>query len=123
MYIPVRLWGAWRRGFATRFCQEESPLVRKLARDVEHGNSVWRNCPFVKPSIFLPQKEVLQNGTGEAPGSPPDETDIIHIYQIRGALEGLAAGIVAERKLPLQILSLPGATFRWRSRATTRSRR
>jgi len=30
------------------------------------------------------------------------ETDIIHIYQIRGALEGLAARIIAERKLPLQ---------------------
>jgi len=30
------------------------------------------------------------------------ETDIIHIYQIRGALEGLAARIIAERKLPLR---------------------
>jgi DNA-binding GntR family transcriptional regulator len=30
------------------------------------------------------------------------ETDIIHIYQIRGALEGLAARIIAERKLPLE---------------------
>jgi len=30
------------------------------------------------------------------------ETDIIHIYQIRGALEGLAARIIAEHKLPLQ---------------------
>jgi GntR family transcriptional regulator, trigonelline degradation regulator len=30
------------------------------------------------------------------------ETDIIHIYEIRGALEGLAARIIAERKLPLQ---------------------
>jgi DNA-binding GntR family transcriptional regulator len=30
------------------------------------------------------------------------ETDIIHIYQIRGALEGLAARIIAARKLPLQ---------------------
>jgi DNA-binding GntR family transcriptional regulator len=30
------------------------------------------------------------------------ESDIIHIYQIRGALEGLAARIIAERKLPLQ---------------------
>jgi DNA-binding GntR family transcriptional regulator len=30
------------------------------------------------------------------------ETDIIHIYQVRGALEGLAARMIAERKLPLQ---------------------
>jgi DNA-binding GntR family transcriptional regulator len=30
------------------------------------------------------------------------EPDIIHIYEIRGALEGLAARIIAERKLPLQ---------------------
>jgi GntR family transcriptional regulator, trigonelline degradation regulator len=30
------------------------------------------------------------------------ETDIIHIYEIRGALEGLAARIIAARKLPLQ---------------------
>jgi DNA-binding GntR family transcriptional regulator len=30
------------------------------------------------------------------------EADIIHIYEIRGALEGLAARIIAERKLPLQ---------------------
>jgi DNA-binding GntR family transcriptional regulator len=30
------------------------------------------------------------------------ESDIIHIYQVRGALEGLAARIIAERKLPLQ---------------------
>ena len=30
------------------------------------------------------------------------ENDIIHIYEIRGALEGLAARMIAERKLPLQ---------------------
>jgi len=30
------------------------------------------------------------------------ESDIIHVYQVRGALEGLAARIIAERKLPLQ---------------------
>jgi len=30
------------------------------------------------------------------------ETDIIHIYQIRGALEGLAARLIAEHKPPLQ---------------------
>ncbi len=30
------------------------------------------------------------------------ESDIIHNYQVRGALEGLAARIIAERKLPLQ---------------------
>jgi len=30
------------------------------------------------------------------------ETDIIHIYQVRGALEGLAARIIAERKLPFE---------------------
>jgi DNA-binding GntR family transcriptional regulator len=30
------------------------------------------------------------------------ETDIIHIYQLRGALEGLAARLITERKLPLQ---------------------
>jgi len=29
------------------------------------------------------------------------EADIIHIYQVRGVLEGLAARLVAERKLPL----------------------
>jgi DNA-binding GntR family transcriptional regulator len=32
------------------------------------------------------------------------ESDVIHIYQIRGALEGLAARIITERKLPLQDL-------------------
>jgi len=32
------------------------------------------------------------------------ESDIIHIYQIRGALEGLAARLVTERKPPLQDL-------------------
>ena len=35
------------------------------------------------------------------------ETDIIHIYEIRGALEGLAARIIAERKLPLQDIETP----------------
>ena len=30
------------------------------------------------------------------------ESDIVYIYQIRGALEGLAARIIAERRLPLQ---------------------
>ncbi len=32
------------------------------------------------------------------------DSDIIHIYQVRGALEGLAARITIERKLPLQDL-------------------
>src|SRR5258708_10446343 len=32
------------------------------------------------------------------------ESDIIHIYQVRGVLEGLAARITTERKLPLQDL-------------------
>src|SRR3984893_16176148 len=30
------------------------------------------------------------------------ESDIIHIYQVRGVLEGLAARIITERRLPLQ---------------------
>jgi DNA-binding GntR family transcriptional regulator len=34
------------------------------------------------------------------------ESDIIHIYQVRGVLEGLAARITTERKLPLQDLEL-----------------
>jgi DNA-binding GntR family transcriptional regulator len=37
------------------------------------------------------------------------DPDIIHIYQVRGALEGLAARIVAQRKLPLDDLE---AAFR-----------
>ena len=32
------------------------------------------------------------------------DLDIIHIYQVRGALEGLAARIVAQRRLPLDDL-------------------
>jgi DNA-binding GntR family transcriptional regulator len=32
------------------------------------------------------------------------ESDIIHIYQVRAVLEGLAARIITERKLPLQDL-------------------
>jgi DNA-binding GntR family transcriptional regulator len=32
------------------------------------------------------------------------DSDIIHIYQVRGSLEGLAARLVAERKLPLDDL-------------------
>ena len=32
------------------------------------------------------------------------DLDIIHIYQVRGALEGLAARIVAQRRLPLEDL-------------------
>jgi DNA-binding GntR family transcriptional regulator len=32
------------------------------------------------------------------------DADIIHIYQVRGALEGLAARIVAQRNLPLEDL-------------------
>ena len=32
------------------------------------------------------------------------DSDIIHIYQVRGALEGLAARITIERKLPVQDL-------------------
>jgi DNA-binding GntR family transcriptional regulator len=34
------------------------------------------------------------------------DPDIMHIYHVRGALEGLAARLVAERKLPLQDLEL-----------------
>ena len=30
-----------------------------------------------------------------------NEADIIHLYQVRGVLEGLAARLIAERKLPL----------------------
>jgi DNA-binding GntR family transcriptional regulator len=30
-----------------------------------------------------------------------DDTDLIHLYQVRGALEGLAARIIAEKRLPL----------------------
>ena len=30
------------------------------------------------------------------------ESDIIHIYQVRGVLEGLAARIITERRLPLE---------------------
>src|SRR5712672_2444716 len=32
------------------------------------------------------------------------ESDIIHIYQVRGVLEGLAARIITERKLPVDDL-------------------
>ena len=34
------------------------------------------------------------------------DSDIIHIYHVRGALEGLAARLVAERRMPLQDLEL-----------------
>jgi DNA-binding GntR family transcriptional regulator len=30
-----------------------------------------------------------------------DDTDLIHLYQVRGALEGLAARIIVEKQLPL----------------------
>ena len=33
-----------------------------------------------------------------------EDSDIIHIYQVRGALEGLAARTIAERKLPVDDL-------------------
>jgi len=33
-----------------------------------------------------------------------EDSDIIHIYQVRGVLEGLAARIIAERKLPIDDL-------------------
>src|ERR1700724_1325328 len=39
------------------------------------------------------------------------ESDIIHTYQVRGVLEGLAARIVTERKLPLQDLESALATI------------
>ena len=34
------------------------------------------------------------------------DSDIIHIYHVRGALEGLAARLVAERRMPMQDLEL-----------------
>jgi DNA-binding GntR family transcriptional regulator len=40
------------------------------------------------------------------------DRDIIHIYQVRGALEGLAAHIIVERKLPFDDLEIAMGAFR-----------
>ncbi len=40
------------------------------------------------------------------------DQDIIHIYQVRGALEGLAARITVERKLPIDDLEAAMVAFR-----------
>ena len=40
------------------------------------------------------------------------DPDIIHIYQLRGALEGLAARILVQRRLPLMIWKPPSKQSR-----------
>jgi len=91
------------RGLATRFCKGESLPVKKLSRGGGRGTSVWRNFPFVKHSIFLARKDFVTKRHGRsARVLNLTESDIIHIYQIRGAPEGLAARIIAECKLPSQ---------------------
>jgi len=67
------------------------------------AKAVWRNFPFVKHSIFLAAEGFVTKQHGRsARVLSLTESDIVHLYQVRGALEGLAARIIAERKLPLQ---------------------